>query len=304
MNQSSTVKQVVYLWSGSQANPEDKKTGEILLLEICDRLGNSSIQIRISEGLEPPHFLQIFKGTFVIFNGKSTEFDSTGLNTKEPNTYILKVYGNSSFSSKAIQVNNKTIYTSQDCFVLKTSNGELWVWCGQSSTGDSREMAKSIGSSIGEYTLVVESSEPEEFWTALNDKSAEKFKWARSNKIDFDLMPAPLAKNQVTLYSSFLKQGTIQINQIIGFDQKNLNPEDIFLLDAGNIIYIWIGSLSCHEEKTIAWLMAHTLITTQIVSRNSGIPIALIKQEHEPPTFIGFFENWDQKLWTVSIMFQ
>lgn len=301
MNQSSTVKQVVYLWSGSQSNPEDKLTGEILLLEICDRLGKSSIQIRISEGLEPPHFLQIFKGTFIIFNGKSTEFDSTGLNTKEPSTYILKVYGNSSFSSKAIQVNNKTIYTSQDCFVLKTSNRELWVWCGQSSTGDSREMAKSIGSSIGEYTLVVESSEPEEFWTALNEKSAEKFKWARTNKMfAFDLMPAPLAKNQVALFSSFLKQGTIQINQIIGFDQKNLNPEDIFLLDAGNIIYIWIGSLSCHEEKTAAWQMANTLITTQIVPRDSGIPIALIRQGHEPPTFIGFFENWDQKLWNVS----
>lgn len=161
---------------------------------------------------------------------------------REPSTYVLKVSGNSTYSSKAVQVSSKTIYTSNDCFVIKTSGHDIWVWCGHCSTGDTREIAKSIGASIGEFTLVIESNEPDEFWMALNEKLAINFKRIRSNniiqnfkKIGNNLKP--------TLYLGSLVNGQITLTQIIGYEQKDLYPEDIYLLDTGEMIYVWIGNL-------------------------------------------------------------
>ena len=44
---------------------------------------------------------------------------------------------------------------SNDCFVVATPQ-LTYVWCGKGSTGDEREMAKSLGASKGETLMVSE----------------------------------------------------------------------------------------------------------------------------------------------------
>lgn len=242
----SLLSHVIYHWTGKNCELGEKQKGENLVTELCDRLGKSTVQSRITEDYEPSHFLQIFKGCLIVFNGKSIDYDPAGLNMREPNSYVLKVHGNSSYTSKASQVSSKTVCTSQDCFVIKTTGREIWVWCGNSSTGDSREIAKSIGASLGEYTLVVESNEPEEFWSALSEKVALNFKRIRSNSTNLivpNLITGAGIRTKPALYISYVEQGNIFIEQVMGFEQKDMAPEDVYLLDSGSMIYIWAGDL-------------------------------------------------------------
>lgn len=300
VNSGSAVKNIIYLWSGLQSSQADRTTGELFLSEMFDHFKTNVAQIRVTEGLEPPHFLQLFKGKLIIFNGKCASVDPSGLGKKYPHSFILKVVGNSTFTTKAVQVSNKTIYTPKDCYILK-ADLDIWVWCGQCSTGDSREMAKLIASMIGEAELVMEGNETDEFFQSVGEKCIKQLK---KTQLSLDLLPPQemtWERSRVGLYLASFVQGNIVLEPILAFNQKDLSPENIYLLDAGNMIYVWLGNLSCNEARQNAWQMAHHLLSSHVIPRDIYLPIAVIKQGYEPITFTGFFESWDSKYFEVRL---
>jgi villin 1 len=272
----------------------DKTTGELFLAEMFDHFNTNVAQIRVYEGMEPPHFLQLFKGKLIVLNGA----DLNGTVRKLPSTFVLKVVGSSSYTAKAIQVSNKTSHSPTDCYIIKGGSGSVWVWCGQSSTGDSREMAKSIAGMVGEPNLVMEGAETDDFYESAGEKFIGQMKLMQ-HLTEVSLCSA-WDKARVNLYLASLVQGQIQLEQIFAFNQMDLTPENIYLLDAGSIIYVWLGSLVASEQKQAAWIIALHLISIHPIPRNITVPIAVIKQSYEPITFIGFFDKWDTKLFEVN----
>lgn len=289
-----SIKNLIYLWIGRQCKQVDKTTGELFLTEMFDHFNTNVAQIRVYEGMEPPHFLQLFKGKMIVLNGP----DLNGTGRKFPSTFILKVVGNSSYTAKAIQVTNKTSHSPTDCYIVKAISGTVWVWCGHSSTGDSREMAKSIAGIIGEPNLVMEGAECDEFYESAGEKCISQLK-VMQHLVETTLCSA-WDKSRVNLYLASLIQGQIQLESILAFNQMDLTPENIYLLDAGSIIYVWLGNMVDMEQKQAAWIIALHLISIHPIPRNITVPIAVIKQGYEPITFIGFFEKWDPKLFEVS----
>lgn len=290
----NSIKNIIYLWVGRQAKQMDKTTGELFLTEMFEHFNTHVAQIRVTEEMEPPHFLQLFKGKLIILNGS----DPTGSGRKFPLNFILKVIGNSSYTAKAIQVSSKTAHASTDCYIVKASSGSTWVWCGQGSTGDSREISKSIAGIIGEPNLVMEGAESEEFYTSIGEKCI-----AQLTKVQYGnetVLCAAWDKTRVGLYLVSLIQGQIQLEQIFAFTQCDLLPDNIFILDAGSIIYVWLGSLVDAEQAQAAWIMALHLISIHPIPRDVNLPIAIIKQNYEPITFTGFFDKWDAKAFDVS----
>lgn len=286
-----SVKNVIYLWIGRQCKQKDKTTGELFLTEMFDHFNTNVMQIRIYEGMEPPHFLQLFKGKLIILSGPEL-----GSN-KFPPAFILKVVGNSSYTAKAIQVTNKTSYSPTDCYVIKAISGTVWVWCGHSSTGDTREMARTIAGIVGEPNLIMEGAENEEFYDSVGEKCVSQLKMMQ-HAVEPSL-PNAWDKLRVNLYIASLVQGQIQLESILAFNQSDLTPENIFLLDAGSIIYVWLGSLVDVHQQQAAWIIALHLISIHPIPRNLTLPIAVVKQSFEPITFTGYFNTWDPKLFEV-----
>jgi Gelsolin repeat len=107
-------------------------------------------------------------------------------------------------------------------------------------------------------------------------------------------------RKRINLYLATLVQGQIKLDQILAFNQADLTPENIFLLDAGSIIYVWLGSLVDAEQKQATWIVALHLISIHAIPRNVTVPIAVIKQNYEPITFTGFFDKWDPKAFEVN----
>lgn len=249
----TNVKNILYLWTGKQCAIEVASQGEELAEEFAIHLRKNVMQVRVHENMEPPHFLQIFKGRLLVFKGKCIDFDPKGSCCVYPNTYLLKIIGNATHNSKAIQISSKTIeFTSNDCFIIRTADGSNWIWCGQGSTGDNREVAKNIGSLIGEYSLVIGGNESTEFWQYIPDSVKTKLKNAnaiRNVLHECDVVNAIeknffIDRSKVELYvCSIEANGQITNKQIVSFTQNDLSPEDVYLLDARLFVYVWIGSL-------------------------------------------------------------
>jgi len=122
----TTVKHILYLWTGKHCPMEIRKHGEELAHEFSIHLRKTAVELRISEDHEPPHFLQMFRGRLIIFKGSCTDYDSSGSAIIYPNTYILKVFGNANYNAKAIQISTKSNeFRSKDCYIIKAGDGTI-----------------------------------------------------------------------------------------------------------------------------------------------------------------------------------
>lgn len=84
------------------------------------------------------------------------------------------------------------------------------------------------------------------------------------------------------------------------FSQKDLVPEDIMLLDSNFALYVWIGKLTNREDQRLSIKAAIDYLESDPSGRDMNNTIIHIKQGKEPPTFTGFFPNWDINFWKVS----
>lgn len=237
--------EIIYLWVGAACSAETAVRGEKLASEMYAQLRRDGVmQARVHEGWETPHFLQIFKGKLIVFNGKSDDFDQSGGCNVYPVTFLLKVSGDSTFNAKAVQVSGKSAkLSSKDCLVLNSENEEVWVWCGQSSTGDKREIAKSIGTLVGDYSLALESSEPDDFWRCLPETVESKLRMAHAETNGFSLAE-PIVESVIGLFVVATMDALgVTFQQINSFEQSDLTPEDMFLLDTGSCVFMWVGKL-------------------------------------------------------------
>lgn len=80
------------------------------------------------------------------------------------------------------------------------------------------------------------------------------------------------------LFQCRTENGLFVGEQILGFRQNSLIPEAVWLLDAGSVIWVWIGKFSsprtlqeCVEDATI-YLYTHP------AGRNRNTTISVIKQ--------------------------
>ena len=63
-------------FKGAHSSADEQGTAALKAVEIDDRLGGAPVQVRVVQGKEPPHFLAIFQGKLVIYQGGlSSYFD-------------------------------------------------------------------------------------------------------------------------------------------------------------------------------------------------------------------------------------
>ena len=105
-------------------------------VELHDKLGGRSVQVRVVQNKEPDHFLLLFKGKMVVHSGgKASAFK----NRADEDTYdvdgtrLFHVRGTNEFDTRAAQVEEKAAsLNSNDCFVLETPTC-TYIWYGKVS---------------------------------------------------------------------------------------------------------------------------------------------------------------------------
>jgi len=181
---------------------------------------------------------------------------------------------------------------NQNVFILHSISTQ-YIWVSQYASDKEQEFAKTASKIIkgNNSTLVkvlLEGSEPNEFWTPLlggkqkycpkSYKSPQAIKW------------------NPKLFALSTASGPLTVDPVFNFMQDDLDPQGVYILDAFDEIFIWIGEKSPKFLQKFAIEIATEYIATSPTPRPSA-PLKYIVMKPEPVEFARHFLAWR---WSTS----
>ncbi|KAG7318754.1 hypothetical protein KOW79_017228 [Hemibagrus wyckioides] len=280
---------ILYMWLGRHASQDEITACAFQSVTIDQQYGNQPVQVRVTMGKEPRHFMAMFKGRMVVFEGGTSRNLDTA---EEPPVRFFQVSGTDSSNTKAIEVPAVAAsLNSNDVFLLK-SESVVFLWYGKGSNGDERAMAKEMSAFLGKglsEEIMAEGQEPIEFWQLLGGKTP----YANDKRLQQDV-----SDHQPRLFECSNKTGKFIVTEVSQFTQDDLNETDVMLLDTWDQVFLWIGVQANDTEKKESVTTCQEYLRTHPGMRDPETPIVLIKQGFEPPTFTGWFLAWDPNKWS------
>ncbi|XP_051866790.1 scinderin like b [Pristis pectinata] len=282
---------LIYIWQGNKASKDELGASAALAVELDQEMKGLPVQVRVTQGQEPPHLLSLFKDkTLIVHLGGTSR---KGGQTPVAPVRLFHIKISSTGASRAVEVNSDAeSLNSNDAFVLKTPQ-ETYIWKGLGASAPELKTAKYLVSVLGgSPTEIQEGKEPENFWKVLGGK--KEYQTSKSLK-DKD------TTHPIRLFGCSNKTGTFVIEEVPGeFTQSDLAVDDVMLLDTWDQIFLWLGKDANEVEKSESLTCAKKYLEADPSGRDLGTPIVTVKQGNEPPTFTGWFLAWDSHMWDVS----
>ncbi|KAM8976191.1 advillin [Pelodytes ibericus] len=279
---------ILYIWQGRHASQDELAASAYLAVQVDQDFHGEPVQVRVCMGKEPRHFMAIFKGKLVIFEGGTSR---KGHEEPEPPVRLFQIHGTEPSNTKAMEVPAfSSSLNSNDVFLLKAQT-DHYLWYGKGSSGDEREMAKHLAAilSDGVEETLAEGQETVQFWELLGGKAP----YANDKRLQQELTDV-----HPRLFECSNKTGRFIVTEVTNFTQDDLDQTDVMLLDTWDQIFLWIGSEANDTEKKEASLITQEYLRTHPSGRDLETPIFIIKQGYEPPVFTGWFLAWDPQKWS------
>ncbi|XP_040580557.1 advillin [Lepeophtheirus salmonis] len=281
---------IIYYWLGIHSSQDERGIAAWRTVELDDKYGGKPVQVRVIQEKEPPHFLAMFQGRFkILMGGISSKFNKgeEGVQNENENQHrLLHVRGTNKLLVRAVEVECSALsLNTNDCFILETNESKNFIWYGKCSIGDEREISKSylFGK---DYENIYEGLENKEFWNFLGGE--QSYENVNDLKVNYRSN-----NSEPRLFQGSNASGQFIMEEIFDFNQRDLIPDDVMLLDVEDCLYIWIGSQSNELERKNILSMTEEYLISDPTGRDLEIPIAIVKQGEEPLHFRGFFGNWD-----------
>ncbi|XP_032387216.1 scinderin like b isoform X2 [Etheostoma spectabile] len=286
--QGAREQHIIYTWQGLKCTQDELAASAFLTVQLDDSMGGSPVQVRVTQGQEPSHLMSLFQGKPMIIHMGGTS--RKGGQSQAASNRLFHIRQSSVRATRAVEVEvSATKLNTNDVFVLKTPK-TLFVWRGVGASDEEMEAAKHVvGFLGGNPSQVSEGKEPGDFWAALGGKK----EYQTSKSLQSVLNPP-------RLFGCSNKTGRLIVEEVPGdFTQSDLATDDVMLLDTWDQIFLWVGNEANAEEKTGAPKLAKEYVDSDPSGRK-GLPIITIKQGAEPPTFTGWFQAWDSKMWETD----
>jgi|EP00161_Ancyromonas_sigmoides_P016596 gelsolin len=279
----------VYFWIGSKSSQDEYGTAAYKTVEVDTFLKDAAVQHRELERSESEAFLDLFSGSVRYLAGGV----DSGFNHVEPESYgthLLHVKGR----KKNVVVTEEPEATvanlnAGDCFVVDAGT-KLTAWFGAECNKDEKartaELMASIKAERSETEVNVETidqgSETDEFWAALGGKG--------------EIAPADTADAEQTAFEKVLfrlsdkkKEGKLTLKKEAegALDRKTLDSEDVFIVDDGFHVFVYIGKEASKTERTGAMEWAARYIRDE--DRPANLPVTRIVEGQVVPAFEALF---------------
>lgn len=240
----------VYLWVGDQV-PEAAVEDARLFGRKAAREHSTKLQV-LRQGKESPTFLQAIAGVLLVRRNRSNE--QYMLSTRSYTKYLI--FNEVDFDARSL--------CSGFPFLMITRSGKQYLWKGKGSTADELGVARLIGMDLGltgELSEIDEGSEPDEFFTSFPSpqrRTTSPTSWTThwSLKPKLPRYCARLYRISVqpdrptsTISSLWGRRGssppknktfTADIVEIEPFAQRDLEPGQIYILDAYFEIFVYV----------------------------------------------------------------
>ncbi|KAL6097790.1 vill [Pungitius sinensis] len=285
---SNQQQYILYMWQGRHATQDEITACAFQAVNVDNKYKGAPVQVRVIMGKEPRHFLAIFKGKFIIFEGGTGR---PGVVNPDRGPRLFQVRGTNELNTKATEVPARaSSLNSNDVFVLQTDH-VCNLWYGKGCSGDERVMGRTMSEALSKQDkqVVMEGQEPAEFWVALGGKAP----YACDKRLQREEPP-----HSPRLFECSNQTGCFRMTEVDDYAQSDLDEDDVMLLDTWEEIFLWVGNSANQYEMKEAWNSAQDYLRTHPAGRDPDTPIVSVKQGYEPPTFTGWFSAWDPHKWS------
>nr|XP_040023598.1 villin-1 isoform X2 [Gasterosteus aculeatus aculeatus] len=285
---SNQQQYILYMWQGRHATKDEITACAFQAVNVDNKYNGAPVQVRVIMGKEPRHFLAIFKGKLIIFEGGTGR---PGVVNPERGPRLFQVRGTNELNTKATEVPSRaSSLNTNDVFVLQTDH-VCNLWYGKGCSGDERVMGRSVSEALSKQDkqVVMEGQEPAEFWVALGGKAP----YACDKRLQREEPP-----HSPRLFECSNQTGCFRMTEVHDYAQSDLDEDDVMLLDTWEEIFLWVGDSANEYETKEAWNSAQDYLRTHPAGRDTETPIVSVKQGYEPPTFTGWFGAWDPHKWS------
>jgi len=283
----------LYIWIGSESSQDEYGTAAYKMVEADDYTGGVAVQHREVEGRESYKFKALFGNLTYWQGGIESGFNHVEPTVEKPN--LFKVKGTEKGMSLSQVDLSKSSLNKGDSFVLKASADKVWLWNGESANPDEKARANTFAETLcteGTVVVLEEGSgdeECEEFWAYLGEGEVADADEEDEDVEEFapllfklpageDEEPEQVAKGEMVKIG-FVKECKLS--------KDLLDESDVFLLDSGWEIFVWIGKNADKSEKLGAFSKADTYCKDDL--RTVDLPLSLVKSGWEPSDFNSFF---------------
>mmetsp|Transcript_16895 Transcript_16895/g.39022 ORF Transcript_16895/g.39022 Transcript_16895/m.39022 type:complete len:399 (-) Transcript_16895:233-1429(-) len=306
------LKHDIFIWIGSESTADEYGTAAYKMVEADDYLGGAAVQHRQVEGYEADEFVDCFNHLEYLEGGISSGFNRVEPTKEKPMFFRFRPRGNGKGELVQVPIAVSSMESTSG-FILCVDKANVWVWHGQemkifdkvACTHKAEELC-----TLGVVTVLAQGDGDEEdsdFWNYLeggdggsNDDSKQR-RITSSRGIGSGSSGYKERKNMVSALKDFKPKlfkveadpttpltkvglGTlvkkVTMSTMGGLFKKDCSDDrDVFLLDSGWEIFVWIGKSADCIEKVAAMGAADRY--AKMEPRAKGLPVTIIKAGQE-----------------------
>ncbi|XP_041671326.1 supervillin isoform X2 [Cheilinus undulatus] len=309
-----------FFWQGRHSSVSEKGTSALMTVELGSHRG---AQMLVTQGEEPPCFLQLFQGGLVIH--RDSREDSTN---NRDGWRLFCVRGEAEMEASLVEVDcqRASLRSRGSLVLLNAQKSCLYLWHGCKAHVGARQVAKraadkvtqrcppelglSRGSSI-KVEEVEEGSEPAEFTKALGSQDKKAYDCMLQDPGKYNFTPrlfqvsasSGLFEGEERLYAARVTEGVMAMP----FLQENLYSAQqpaLFMLDNRMEVYLWQGKQPDDTQfagsAKIRWnnerKCAMETVLQYCKEKNPRRPplAYLVLAGCEPLTFTNIFPYWEK----------
>jgi len=288
----------LYFWQGEHSSQDERGASAYRAVELDDYLGGVPTQHREVQGHESAKFLSLFPaGIQLLDGGIESGFNHVDRDAYQPRLFHLK--GKRNVRCVQVELSAKQL-NDGDVYILDAGL-TLYQWNGAQANRQEKfkglELLTKIKDSErgGKARAVFlesgqKSADVDEFFRVLGGSPAD-VRSADAEGSDEHVQAAPASLWRISDAS-----GSLEITQIASgrLTRDMLDQNDVFLLDGGGELFVWVGRGATKQERAKG--MDHAVEYLKTHGRPEWIPITRLPGGGETPAFKSFFVAFDKEV--------
>ncbi|KAL2213355.1 hypothetical protein CC79DRAFT_1327219 [Sarocladium strictum] len=271
----------MYFWVGDEVSESAAEDAQLFASREARAMGGKLVKFR--QGKETSEFLQALGGVIITRRGSSTKHDSLAPSMLCGRRYLGEVaFDEVDFSPTSLCAGFP---------YLITKAGGCYLWKGKGCDVDELSCAKLIGMDLalmGELSEVEDGSETDVFWGLFDGGK-------KPHSADHWRLKPNYSKYGSRLFCSDADSRQ-QIFEVHPFNQSDLSPLSIYILDAFFEIYIIVGSRAQSQyasfRNALDFAQDYAILASGMEDR-PFVPFSTVVLEGIPRDLRSVFRKWD-----------
>ncbi|KAG0221165.1 fragmin60 [Mortierella sp. GBAus27b] len=274
----------IHFWLGLDTTQDEAGTAAYKTVELDDYLDGRPVQHREVQGNESDLFISYFKSFSVLHGGVNSGFNHWEEPNFVPRLLMVKSAARKGGHRTAVVVRevSKDHINSGDVFLLDQGK-TLYQWNGKQSSVIEKVKAAEYVSGLQadrqslDVTVVDEGDRDQKLlWAVLGGEVAIKAAEEVSEEPDYVKKLYRLSDASGSVKFTLEGEGP-KVNRDL------LDSNDVFILDVGHEVFVWVGSKANKEEHRLGLHYAQKYLKDE--GRNTDTPIAKFFEEGNHTAF-------------------